>query len=214
MYLRFPPLLLIFRRSAKGRKEKKTVMKNGSHWRYETQFIHASLARRRLTTEWCGTSVNLSKWATCQIFATAPALNNLLHFSFYSVFRQLREAQIIATVSCLPSYGATLIKTPPFGKKTNRNTRKENFSFHNWSHHSCSWHKRESFICDSCFWVTVFPIRGSASFRANYSSGSEECFYCLLQILLWETMSFRNKEIISYFYIMLKNKDNNPSMHF
>ena len=55
--------------------------------------------------QWSDTSVNLPKWASSQIYATAPALNNSVHctsvlFHFYLFSPcQLSGAQIIATVS-------------------------------------------------------------------------------------------------------------------
>lgn len=87
------PFFFIFRRAVRGGEEKRTLIKNSSHWRYETQFIHASPALncKRLTAEWFATSVNLPKWGSSQIFATAHALNNsqyctsvLFHFYLFS----------------------------------------------------------------------------------------------------------------------------------
>jgi len=88
-------------------EEKRTLIKNSSHWSYETRFIHSSSTQncKRLTVEWFATSVNLPKWASRHIFATAPALNNSVHctsvlFHFYLFSPcQLSGAQIIVTVS-------------------------------------------------------------------------------------------------------------------
>lgn len=142
---------LIFRRTAARRKEKRTLVKNRSHWRYETQFIHASLARlrRRLTTEWFGTSVNLSKWASCQIFATAPALNNLLHFSFIPLLSTVRSPNhCYCAMKCVSFHMEPCsLKTRLWGMGEKRETKiwRKKYSFHCLSLHSHSSHWSDGF---------------------------------------------------------------------
>lgn len=90
----------IFRCTVQRREGARTLVKNSSHWRYETQFIHRSSAQthKRLTAEWFATSVNLPKWGRSQICAAASALNNsqhctsvLSHFNLFSSLSTVRS---------------------------------------------------------------------------------------------------------------------------
>lgn len=122
----------IFRRTVRGREEVRTLIKNSPHWRYETRFIQGSSARNcnRLTAEWFATSVNLPKWASSQIFATAHALNNsqyctslLFHFYLFSSLSTVRSpnhCHYMMRRCCISfSYGTMLIRRSLLGVRAN-----------------------------------------------------------------------------------------------
>ena len=114
--------------------------------------------------QWSDTSVNLPKWASSQIYATAPALNNSVHctsvlFHFYLFSPcQLSGAQIIATVSTGNAffffpYRAVLIRASPVEISNNNKEKQQK----KWEHlqypaikpSSTWWHKSDAFYCDS-----------------------------------------------------------------
>lgn len=152
-----------FQCAVKRRKQTRTLIKNCSQWRYESQFIPTFLARRskRLTTEWFATSVNLSKWAACQIFATALALNNLqyctsvsFHFCLFSFPVSCKQTNHYTGRVFFSSFGALLIKKLPFGngRKDKQKQLKRTFL-------GCCSHHSLGDINVIHLAVMVFPLR-------------------------------------------------------
>lgn len=154
-----------FQCAVKRRKQTRTLIENSSQWRCESQFIHTFLAwqSKKLTTEWFATSVNLSKWAGCQIFATAPALNNLqycislsFHFCLFFLPCQLQADKSLhwSGVFFFSSFGAMLIKKLPFGSagKDKQKQLKSTFLL-------CCSHRSLGDINVIHLTVMVFPLR-------------------------------------------------------
>lgn len=124
--------ILFYFYTVRGGQEKRTLRKNSSHWRYETQFIHSSSTRnsKRLTTECFATSVNLPKWASSQIFAADFALNNSILctsvlFHFYLFFLPVRRPNHCSSIKRLLYFFhiAPLVRTSLVG--TGHNNREK-----------------------------------------------------------------------------------------
>jgi len=216
---------LIFRRTVTGRKETRSLIKNSSHWRYETQFIHTSFAQqsKRLTTDWFVTSVNLPKWASCQIFATAPALINLqyctsvwIHFCLFlfslSTLKSLNHYFCITRQYCCVS-----LPMEPFSLKSC-------FLWNMWKDKQKQWqkgtfispfklllawwHKSDTLNCDSSSCMSICSsIKTSMSLKAYQSSVSAEYFivhhkqtlFHHWEILVMTTAQLRNSLLTKWF---------------